>query len=59
MYIYFVCVCASGEVLLAELVLAMCQTESLYNTRFHLLLDTSFEFWQKASHRAAKHMNKS
>ena len=42
-----------GEVLLVELVPAVCQTGSLYNTQFHLLLDTSFEFWQKATHQAA------
>jgi len=50
-----VCVCMffCGEVLLVELVPAVCQTGSLYNTHFHLLLDTSFEFWQKATHQAA------
>lgn len=52
------CVCVfCSEVLLVELVPAMCQTESLYNTHFHLLLDTSFEFWQKATQQAAKHRN--
>lgn len=47
----------SIKILLAALVIARCQIESLYNRHFQLSLGTNFEFLMKVAHRAAKYQD--